>query len=1213
MKSLISSLIGLALSVSVGAEPLLEGRVRLDSGEPVAEAQVRIFDMTDLQRGAIARAMTDGTGYFALPLAALTGSVLPESFTLGQNYPNPFNPSTLIPYQLAASSEVRLEVFNLLGQHIATLVDGEHAAGFHTATWHATDVAGRAVGAGVYIYRMTMGVESQTGRMVLLDGQAGVSAGGAASVMPGASGIGRSDGADAHVYGLIVSGSGLVPYVDSAFRVESGMAPVELVVSSGLHSAGKATDDDCAFCDLFGALNDQPEEEEDETPEEEAETDSTSSEGGPDLIVQAPSVSAAMLTPGQEFTLNVTVHNQGDEQAAATMLHYYRSNNATITSSDTEVGTDAVGALDASATSAASIALTVPTSVSAEVGIYYGACVASVSGESNTDNNCSSAVKITVSGHETPEEDEETTPEEDEDETPEEDEDETPEEEGADGPVSIPDDPTPVTITDANLRAAIAAALGKASDTTITKGEMSALTGGLEAEDAGISDLTGLEFATNLTWLSLGGNNISDLSPLAGLTNLTQLALEGNNISDLSPLAGLTNLTDLGLGGNNISDLSPLAGLTNLTQLTLGLNNISDLSALRGLTNLTWLTLGNNNISDVSSLSGLTRLTYLWLSRNNISDLSALRGLTNLTELNLNNNPLSASSINDHIPALQDRGITVTFDPTPVTIPDDPTPVNIPDANLRAAIVAELGKARGATITKGEMETLGDLEVREAGISNLTGLEFATNLAWLNLDGNNISDLSPIAGLTKLTGLGLGGNNISDLSALAGLNNLIWLLLGGNNISDLSALAGLNNLRILNLLYNNISDLSALAGLNNLKDLELGDNNISDISALAGLNNLIFLTLFDNNISDLSALAGLNNLIWLGLGNNNISDISALAGLNNLTRLWLGDNNISDLSALAGLNNLTLGLSLNPLSVSSVNDYIPALERSGATVIFDPPFRESDFDIELVFLDDRLTEKQKQMIRHAARRWMSIIREDLPDYEVPQGWSGECGDQSYAISDGERIDDLRIYVVGRDLSRYGASGLGHAEARRRTNLPFLGCVQFNTNLGNFGRRSVSSTSLLHTAIHEIGHALGIGTIWFDDFLQDRSGDIHFNGPRAIAAFDEAGGRSYTGAKVPVETDRNHWRNSVLGGELMNQGGGIALSAITIQALADLGYSIDVTQADRYTLPSAAAKASAKIAAPSTHAQPEWSCGIGQQQEPIYVVDEQRNIIRTLHR
>ena len=427
MKNAIVCIIGLVLVVSVSAEPLFEERVRLEAGEPVADAQVRIFDLSDLRRGAIARALTDGTGYFALPLAALTKRALPERFALGPNYPNPFNPSTIIPYQLAASSEVRLEVFNLLGQHIVTLVEGERPAGFHTATWHATDGAGRAVGAGVYIYRMTVGVESQTGRMVLLDGQAGRAAGGAASVMPGASGLGGSNGEGAQVYGLVVSGSGLVPYVDSSFRVEAGMAPVELVVSSGHHSAGKATDDDCAFCDLFDTFNDQQEEEEDETPEEEEETDSTSSEGGPDLIVQSPSVSAVMLTPGQEFTLNVTVHNQGDEQAAATMLHYYRSNNATITSSDTEVGTDAVGALDASATSAASITLTEPTSVNAEVGIYYGACVASVSGESNTDNNCSSAVKITVSGHEAPEDE---TPEEDE-ETPEEDE-ETPEEDEAD-------------------------------------------------------------------------------------------------------------------------------------------------------------------------------------------------------------------------------------------------------------------------------------------------------------------------------------------------------------------------------------------------------------------------------------------------------------------------------------------------------------------------------------------------------------------------------------------------------------------------------------------------------------------------------------------------------------------------------------------------------------------------------------------------------------
>ena len=159
MKNANVCLIGLVFVVCASAEPLLEGRVRLESGEPVADAQVRLFDLTDLRQGAIARAQTDGTGYFALPLAALRGSALPEGFALGPNYPNPFNPSTIIPYQLAASSAVRLEVFNLLGQRIATLVDGARPAGFHTATWHATDAAGRAVGAGVYIYRMTVGVQ----------------------------------------------------------------------------------------------------------------------------------------------------------------------------------------------------------------------------------------------------------------------------------------------------------------------------------------------------------------------------------------------------------------------------------------------------------------------------------------------------------------------------------------------------------------------------------------------------------------------------------------------------------------------------------------------------------------------------------------------------------------------------------------------------------------------------------------------------------------------------------------------------------------------------------------------------------------------------------------------------------------------------------------------------------------------------------------------
>ena len=98
-------------------------------------------------------------------------------------------------------------MFNLLGQRIATLVDEERRpAGIHTATWHATDGSGRAVAAGVYIYRMTVGEERQTGRMVLIDGQAGIPAAGAAGPMPmQASALERVE-ADAGVYGLTCFG-----------------------------------------------------------------------------------------------------------------------------------------------------------------------------------------------------------------------------------------------------------------------------------------------------------------------------------------------------------------------------------------------------------------------------------------------------------------------------------------------------------------------------------------------------------------------------------------------------------------------------------------------------------------------------------------------------------------------------------------------------------------------------------------------------------------------------------------------------------------------------------------------------------------------------------------------------------------------------------------------------------------------------------------------
>ena len=187
MQTLVAVLVGLALSAPAVAEPLVEGRVRLVSGRAAA-AQVLLFDLTALQRGPVARATTDATGYFAL--TSLGGPALPQGFALGQNYPNPFNPATIIPYQLPTATWVRLEVFNVLGQRVATLVNEEHSrAGFHAAVWDATNAAGQAVAAGVYMYRLIAGGEQHTRRMVLVDGQAGGAAGGVpAATLPNKSG-----------------------------------------------------------------------------------------------------------------------------------------------------------------------------------------------------------------------------------------------------------------------------------------------------------------------------------------------------------------------------------------------------------------------------------------------------------------------------------------------------------------------------------------------------------------------------------------------------------------------------------------------------------------------------------------------------------------------------------------------------------------------------------------------------------------------------------------------------------------------------------------------------------------------------------------------------------------------------------------------------------------------------------------------------------------
>ena len=96
------------------------------------------------------------------------GTVIPDKFELGQNYPNPFNPTTTLEYGVPNRSHVRIEVFNILGQSIRTLVDEEKSAGRYQSVWDGTDKSGHSVSSGVYLYRITAGEFVQSKKMLLL-------------------------------------------------------------------------------------------------------------------------------------------------------------------------------------------------------------------------------------------------------------------------------------------------------------------------------------------------------------------------------------------------------------------------------------------------------------------------------------------------------------------------------------------------------------------------------------------------------------------------------------------------------------------------------------------------------------------------------------------------------------------------------------------------------------------------------------------------------------------------------------------------------------------------------------------------------------------------------------------------------------------------------------------------------------------------------------
>jgi hypothetical protein len=227
---------------------------------------------------------------------------------------------------------------------------------------------------------------------------------------------------------------------------------------------------------------------------------------------------------------------------------------------------------------------------------------------------------------------------------------------------------------------------------------------------------------------------------------------------------------------------------------------------------------------------------------------------------------------------------------------------------------------------------------------------------------------------------------------------------------------------------------------------------------------------------------------------------------------------------------------------------------------------QTPFTIEVRFLGG-LTQTQKAAFRTAADRWTRVIVGDLPPIQV----EGEIIDDVVILAQGAQIDG-----PGKVLGQAGPTRIRPASAGAAAFLPAKGKMLFDT--ADLAKMEQKGT-LVDVITHEMGHCLGIGTIWRRKNLIANSGTDHptFTGANAQREYGLLTG---TGDEpVPIENDggpgtaEGHWEEDIFGNELMSgfvSSPNNPLSRLTVASLQDLGYVVDMSAAEPYELPLAQA-------------------------------------------
>ncbi len=752
---------------------------------------------------------------------------------------------------------------------------------------------------------------------------------------------------------------------------------------------------------------------------------------------------------------------------------------------------------------------------------------------------------------------------------------------------------------------------------------------------------------SSLEQLHLDHNEIGALpAGLARLANLRILVSSGNRLTELSAgVSDLANLEVLWLDQNRLTSL-PAEIPAGLQSLVLSFNELTELPAgsLQAASGLMELRLDNNPLATLpaGAFSGLTALTTLDLSSNRLRELpdGVFADLESLSELLLAGNELTTLPP-DAFSGLSNLARLVLERNQLAELPGDVF-ADLPGLQSLWLSANELQTLPAGIFTK--LQELELLALTENEIADLPSGTFAglSKLSTLFLLRNQLAELPPelFSELSSLERLSVSENQLSELPAglFSGLTRLERLSLEDNpgapfefavqveraDSDDLlapspgSVTARLAQgapfaMRIpLSAYGGQLADEAVVIGAGEETGSEVsvtrneGSQTGAQVSAGPAPVNPHGFTGFTIVLSDPLVLFGeLSNRAPFALRAIPWQRLRAGTGgptfaVSSYFRDPDGDELAYEVAnddpGVATVTVVESRITVAPEAGGTTTVLVTASDPAGlsAGLSFAVHVRDpipGSYDIDVVFADS-ISEPQRALFQEAADWWMTILADtELPDMPTDNVGRLGCGDIFADVSIGT-IDELVVVASVREVD--GPRGIlasaGPCGVREESMLPFLGVVQVDVA----DLESLEPDDQRELILHEMGHVLGIGSLWTDfGLLQNPSlqlggdADTHFSGPLAIAAFDDAGGTAYTeGDKVPVEnragpgSGDSHWRQSVLRTELMTPFASIGtpdpLSAISIQSLADLGYMVDVNLAEPYTLPGAADAAAGEL-------------------------------------